>query len=190
VRPVERRVAATDDHDALPGERRRIGDAVEDSASVPRRGRGLRKAARFERADSGRDDDRPRGKPVRLCDQREDAAGLLQRDDALVAVHRRAELRGLLRQRADEVLGEYLCEPAHVEDVLFRIQRGELSTGLRKRIDNLGRSAAHAGVKLGEEPGGPRTNYRDVPDLARHGRKFTAVRGRINLLEGLKNGDA
>ena len=188
VRPVERRVAAADDHHVLSGERRGIGDAVVDPAAVPRRGGRLRKTARLERPDARRDHDRSRRKTIRLGDEREDAAALLERDHALIAMHRRPELCGLLRERAHEVLGEYLWEPAHVEDVLFGIQRRQLSARLRKGVDDLGGSATHAGIKLGEEPGGPRPNYRDVPYLVRHRGKVAAVRGRINLLEELKDG--
>src|ERR1019366_5195185 len=115
--------------------------------------------------------------------EREVAVRLLQRGHALVAVHRRPELRRLLRERADEILREYLGESAHVEDVFLGVQCGELSAGLRKGVDDLGGRTAHAGVEQGEEPGGSSPDDRDVPDLVLHARKFAAVRGRINLLE-------
>ena len=57
-RPVERRVAAADDHHALPRVLLRVGDDVVDAAPVPRLGARLRQAPRREGADPGGDDDR------------------------------------------------------------------------------------------------------------------------------------
>src|SRR3982750_3056886 len=70
----------------------------------------------------------------------------------------------LLYQRSYQVLGQYLRDAGDVEDVLLRIQRRQLSTGLRKRVDNLRRHLSHTSVEQCEEPGGPAADNGDVLD--------------------------
>src|SRR5690606_35775221 len=84
VRPVEGRVAATDDQHALTAERLRVGDAVEDAATVPRLGRGLREPPRRGSTDPGGDQDGPCRETIRFRDEREAAAVILQSDDTLI----------------------------------------------------------------------------------------------------------
>ena len=53
-------------------------------------------------------------------------------------------------------------KPADVEDRLFRVHGGDLTTRLGQRVDDRGRQAAEAGVVGGEEAGWSGTDDRDV----------------------------
>ena len=110
--PVERRVAAADDHDALPRNSFGIGHHVEDAAPVPRLGARLRQPPRREGADARRDDDRPRRKAVLLGDEHEVPVLLLQPDHALAEMDRLVELRRLLRERFTRSLASTFGKPA------------------------------------------------------------------------------
>src|SRR3954449_9939298 len=79
-----------------------------------------------------------------------------------------------LDQRSYQVLGQYLRDAGDVEDVLLRIQRCQLSAGLRKRVDDLRRHLSHTGVEQSEESGGAAANDRDVLDLLKHWLTFAA----------------
>src|SRR5512132_130914 len=69
LRPVEGRIAAADDDDALIPELLGVRHTIEDSAAVPRLGAGLGQAPWRESTDSARDDDRARRKAVGLGDE-------------------------------------------------------------------------------------------------------------------------
>src|SRR3954465_15164434 len=80
----------------------------------------------------------------------------------------------LLDQRSYQVLGQYLRDAGNVEDVLLRIQRRQLSTGLRKRVDNLRPHLSDTRVEQCEGPGGPTADDGDVLDLVKHSLTFAA----------------
>ena len=124
------------------------------SLPVPLLGERLRKAARRESADSARDDDRSRRKPVRFGDEGKGPAVLLEGDDALIEVHRQSELLGLLELPSNQILGENPRKPGDVEDVLLGVECSELAAGLGQRVDHLRRHAAHACVEQSEQAGG------------------------------------
>src|SRR4051812_37304310 len=84
--PIERRVPAADDDDALAAELFRICDAVKNSPPVPRVSALLWQAPRRERSDTRRDDDRARRKSIAFCDQDKMISALLERDHVLVEV--------------------------------------------------------------------------------------------------------
>src|SRR2546423_188022 len=88
------------------------------------------------------------------------------------------EATRLLDERTHQVLREHLGDAGDVEDVLLGIQRGELSTGVRKRIDDLRRHAAHTRVKKSEESRGPSAYDRYVFDLLTHSLSFAGPRDR------------
>src|SRR5438094_7018447 len=87
----------------------------------------------------------------------------------------------LLDERTHQILREHLRNAGHVEDVLLGIQRRELSTGVRKRVDDLRRHTAHTSVKKSEEPRGPSADDRNVLDLLKHLVTFAAhfARGKL-----------
>jgi hypothetical protein len=71
----------------------------------------------------------------------------------LAEVSRRAKLQSLLSHVADQVLGQHLGKAGNVENVFLGVQRHELATQCRKRIDDAGRGAAHAGIEGGKQAG-------------------------------------
>src|SRR3982751_5499142 len=88
----------------------------------------------------------------------------------------------LLDQRSYQVLGQYLRDAGNVEDVLLRIQRRQLSAGLRKRVDDLRRHLSHTRVEQSEESGGPTADNRDVLELLKHEITFAASGSSYKLL--------
>ncbi len=68
----------------------------------------------------------------------------------LAEVRRTAELQRLGRHVAHEIFREHLRKARDVENEFLRIQRHELAAQALAGIDELGRCAAHTGVKGGE----------------------------------------
>ena len=177
--PIKRRVAATDDEHIAIAIRFRGGDQRVDAAAVPFRCERLRQLARAEGADAGGDHDRARWEPIGFRDQHEVAVFFLEADHALPQMRRDArllmELSGLLREIPDEIFRQHARVACHVEDVLLRVQRRELTAKLRERIDDLGRRAAHAGVKQGEQARGAAADDGEVANgMGRHAPKIMA----------------
>ena len=110
MRPVERRVATADDHDAPPAKFLGVRHDLVHATAVPRRGTRLRQATRRERADSARDHHCARRKPLPLGRQHEMTVLLRQPDDALAEMRLRAELPRLHGQLIHEILREHLRE--------------------------------------------------------------------------------
>jgi hypothetical protein len=86
------------------------------------------------------------------------------------------ELRRLLGETFDEVLGQNLRESGDVEDELLRVERGELSAQLGERVDDAAGRLAHPGVEHGEESGGSSADDRDVLDIVKHPLTFAGPR--------------
>src|SRR5689334_484022 len=124
LRPIERRVAAADDDDALAAKLFRIVDAVEDGPTIPGLRTRLRQTPRRKRTDPSRDHDGACRKPVVFCHQYEMITTPLERSDVLVEMRFEVELRRLFDERVDEILGQDFREPTDVEDVFLRIERG------------------------------------------------------------------
>jgi len=176
-------IAPADDDDVLPLIAVGVRHQLLDAAPVPGGGARLRQAPRPEGADPGGDDHRPGGKAVGFGDQDEVAVRLLQRHDPLPEVggdpRRLVELRRLVGEVADEVLGQHPGEVGHVADVLLGVEGRELSPQLGEGVDHLRGGPAHAGVEEGEEAGGAAPQDGQVADLVRaHGGKI-AVPGRL-----------
>ncbi len=64
-----------------------------------------------------------------------------------------AKLESLGRHVAHQILGQHLGEAGDVEDVFLGIERHELATERRKRVDDPSGCAAHSRVERGEEAG-------------------------------------
>ena len=92
----------------------------------------------------------------------------LERGNVLVEVRLEVELSRLLDQRVNQILGQNPGESADVEDVLLGVKRRELPAQLRQGVDDLGRRAAHPGIKRGEQPGWTAANDGDVGHLVSH----------------------
>jgi hypothetical protein len=80
----------------------------------------------------------------------------------LTQVGRRPELEALLRHVPHQILCQDFGKAGHVEDVFLRVQRHELPAQRRKRIDDAGRCAAHAGIEGCEETGRAPADNRDI----------------------------
>ena len=165
VRPVERRVAATDDHDPAIAKFLRIRHDLVHAATIPRLGTGLRKPAWRERPDAAGNDHRARGEAVTLGRQHEMPILLGEPDHPLSEKRPRAELARLRGELDHQVLRENLREATDVEDVLLGIQRFQLSAELGQRVDDARGGAAHAGVELGEQSRRPAADDGEVCDL-------------------------
>jgi hypothetical protein len=85
-----------------------------------------------------------------------------------VRVGRTAEPHGLRHEVASQILGEDPREARYVEDVLFRVQGGELSPQLRENIDDSCRDASHPRVEKTVEAGRASTDYRDIDRFRSH----------------------
>src|SRR6185437_4504255 len=86
----------------------------------------------------------------------------LQTDDPLPQIHGSPELRRLLVQALDQVLGEDFREARDVEDVFLRIDGGQLTTHLVQVVDDPAGGTAHPRVERTEEAGGAGADDRDV----------------------------
>src|SRR6185369_17657915 len=96
-----------------------------------------------------------------------------------------AELASLLDQRRRQVASENACEAADIVDVLFGVERRELTTELGKRIDDARRNAAETGVEGGKKPRGPTANDRYVSQfcVAHTYARYRENRSRMRCLE-------
>src|SRR5438105_3076133 len=162
LRPIESRVASANDYDLLSAEFGRIADAVMNATAVPLLGTGLGKTPRRKGADAGGDDDGPRRKAVGLRHEDQMIVFSLQPRHVLIQECRKLELRGLLRERLDQVLRENLRVARYIEDVLLGVQRRQLAAELRESVHDLGGRPAHSGIKKSEEPCGSSADDRDV----------------------------
>jgi hypothetical protein len=134
-RPVQRRVAAADDHYALARELRLLADDVVQPATFPAVDVFDSELARLERAVPCGDDDRAR--EVGVPGVRREGENLLavlaqalERARLLAEHDVGAVLEALLRTEIDELLAENLWVAGHVVDVLLRIRRCDLAADL------------------------------------------------------------
>ena len=167
-RPVERRVAAADDHDVLSGVRREAGhEELHPAPSQPSpagRGRGL---------------NLPMPAVIRSAfavTSLPSSRVIVTSSSALVepgggAVEQVLRLGGvrLLDERVDEIAALDRGEARDVEDLLLRIHRGDLAAQLRERVDDGDAETAEAGVVGGEQPGRARADDRQVGVVVWHG---------------------
>ena len=77
-------------------------------------------------------------------------------------------LQRLLGKLTDQILRKDFSEPSNIVDVLFRIQRGELTTQLWKRIDDFGLHLPKPGIESTKEAGGAATDNCKVVEFVFH----------------------
>ncbi len=172
-RPIEGGVAAAHQQHPLVGERLGVEHAIEHPAPVPAVHVFERQLARGERADAAGNQDRVRRILVLVGNQYESRTPVVrfptQPDHLLGQVNGCVKLDRLLGHAADQVFREHLGEAGDVEDVLFRVERGELAADLVEVVDKAARRPAHAGVECPEQPCRARTDDRDILELLHPG---------------------
>ena len=138
--PVERRIAAADDHQILAGEVGRALDPVMQLRAVELAQTVDLEQARLEGADAGRDED-GLGQELRApggLDEKAAVLLLFHSGDFLAEMERGAERLDLLEQ----VVGQFLASThRHCGDVVDRlvgIELDALPTGIGERIDHMG----------------------------------------------------
>ena len=104
----------------------------------------------------------------RLRDENEMIVLPFERGHVLVEMRFEMELRRLLNQSTDQILGQDFGEAADVEDVLLGIESSELPSELRQGVDYLGGRSPHTRIKSGEQPRRTAADDRDVDYLVTH----------------------
>ena len=152
-RPVQRGVAAADDHNVLADVLRRIGDEVCEAAAQVVATR--RQRARTECPDPAGDHDRPAldAQALRGGD-RERTLAAFEFDGLVPEQIVRIVRRGLLHQLLDEIATLDRREPGDIEDRLLGIHRGDLPARLLQRVEDGGLELAHARVIGAEQANG------------------------------------
>ncbi len=162
-RPVHRRIAAANDHDASVSEvvhpLREIVDAlalqlIDACGSQP---------GRLERSHAGGDDHRATAAD-RLRRRQVERAVVLGRKpqnfflemDSGIGSHR------LIEAGRDEVLGEHFGITNNIVNVLLRVDRSQRPAWLFERVDNLDARPTQTGVECREQTGRPSADDRDV----------------------------
>jgi hypothetical protein len=191
--PVERGVAAPDDHHPLAFEHRLLADDVVHAAPLPRRHVIAGQLLGLERSVAAGDDHRA-GAQLSLRGVQDDEALVrivgvgLPRDliGGRLEVNGHVELvERLLAHQLDEVAGEHARVTGHVEDPLLRVQRRELAAELRQRVDHARRRLAHPGPERRREPHGAGTDHGDVADFVEVARQVYGVVDHVSLSGGL-----
>ena len=166
--PVERRIAAADDDDALAAEAFGVGDDVVDPAAVPRLGAHLRQPPRRKRADPGGDDDGTGGKRSVSVTSMKIPSALFEAGHALGEVRSAGRTAPPARATAAPAPWPEPWKSRDVEDVLLGVQRGELAPQLGQGVDDSRRRAAHASIEQREQAGGTPADDGDVANFVDH----------------------
>jgi isoquinoline 1-oxidoreductase subunit alpha len=155
-RPVERRVAATEDHARGMPVLVRALDAVVDLVALESLGTGKADAPRLERAHARGDDDRTRIERGAGGGHDVEAAVVTLRDldDFLAEVPGRVERLDLRHQPVDEFLRAADRQGGDVVDRLVGIELGALSARGLQGIDQMGRDAQQAQLENLEQAAG------------------------------------
>src|SRR4051794_15525770 len=157
-RPVERAVAAADDHARAVTEDVLFPDEVVEALALPHIDVVDPELARLEGPVAGGDDERPAQEGAALVGRDREQllavlAPTLERLHLLAKPDLRAVLEALLGPEIDELLPLDLRVPGDVVDVLLRIDGGDLPTDLLQALDNPNGRVAMTGVVGGRESG-------------------------------------
>lgn len=126
---------------------------------------------RLERADAGGNDDGPRRVLV-LRGLQHEVTGSVPFNPAeprydFAQVGGGSELERLHGHVSNQVFGEHLGEPGHIEDVLLGVEGHELAAQSWKGVDDARRRPAHARVERREQAGRAATDEGYVFQLLR-----------------------
>src|SRR5260221_547184 len=168
--PVDRRIAAAGDDDALAAKILAAANKVEDALALIRREIGEGRAIGAKGADPGGDDHRPRVHPRARCRGEDEAAigGAGNRLDRLAEMVERGERRRLLDQPVDQLGGADAWIAGNVVDRLFRVESRALPAMHVERVEHVAAHLEHAAFEDGEQPDRPGANDRDLRLVLRH----------------------
>jgi hypothetical protein len=156
--PVERGIAAAEDHQPLAVEVGCIAHPVVDLPVLERVGALDAEPARLEGAEAGGDHDRPcqEARAGRGAEVEAAVLAPLQLDDFLAEMKLRAERLDLLEQPVDEFLGAAHRHGRDVVDGLVRIQLGALAARVPQGVHDVGLDAQQPQLERLEQAGRPR----------------------------------
>ena len=186
-RPVDRRIAAAGDDDALAAKIFTPPHQVEDATALVSLDAGERWAIRPERAATGRDHHRARrdphpggighDKPVRR---------LAEFGHRMAKMVDGRERRRLLDEPIDEQAGVDPRMTGDVVDRFFRIERGALPARHVERVEHMAAHLQHAALEHREEPDRAGADDRDVGMLktAVHRQRVAHIRACRRLRAG------
>jgi hypothetical protein len=139
-RPVERRVAAARDQQALAAERFHLAHRIVDRLALISLDAGDRRTLRLERAPAGRDHDDLRLEHLAAIggDAEERIADLLDVLHHLAEMKGRMERLDLVHQGAGQALAGDFRDAGNVVDRLLGVELGALAAGLVEDVDQVG----------------------------------------------------
>jgi hypothetical protein len=163
-RPIDRRIAAAGDDDALAAERLAPCDEIEDALALVVLDPVERRAIGPKGAD-------PRGNDHGLSEENNAATGLDpettilnpgESHDLLAEMINRRERRGLLFESRDQRRGIDRGMAGDIVDRFFRIERAALPAGHVERVDHMAFETEHAAFEYGKEPDWASADDRDI----------------------------
>ena len=155
-RPVERRIAATEDHQALAGELAGAADTILDGAALEGVGAFDADASRLEGAEARGDHHRAgvEADPARGGNVKAPVLAPRKLHHLVAEVQLRFEGPDLLQQPVDQLLGTANRQRRDVVDRLVGVELGTLSAGVAQRVDDVRADPEQSQLKHLEQSAG------------------------------------
>jgi hypothetical protein len=154
--PVERGIAAADDHQVVAAELLHAPHGIEDAGALVILDARYRGALGLERAAARRHhDDLAGDRRAGIGAHAEAAIHALQFGDHFAEVELRTERADLLHQLVDELLPRDDRPAGNVVDGLFRIEFGALAARTVENVDQVALEVEEAQFEDGKQPAGP-----------------------------------
>lgn len=107
-----------------------------------------------------------------------DTVTLFETDDTLIKELSAGKLRGLFSERANKIFRQDLGKACNIENILLRVQGGELPPELWQGVDELRRNSTHSGVKPREKASRSGANDGEINEVVcTHARKVNTFGG-------------
>ena len=183
TRPVERRIAAADDQDALVAEGLHLAHGVVHAGALIGVDALDRRLLRLERAAAGGDHDRLAFEDLVAVGPHPEARRLggaerLQALDHLAEMEDRPERLDLAHQVVDDALAGDDRKAGDVVDRLLGIELGALPADFRQDVDEMGLDVEEAELEHREQPDRARADDHDIGlDALRHRMLLKGSRG-------------
>ncbi len=163
-RPVERGIAAAEDHEPLAGEIRGALHLVVNVPALERFAALHAQLARLKRSQAARDDDgaRMKARVARRAQQERVVLEHFQLRDFLAQMKLRVERLRLLHQPIDQLLRAAHRQRGDVVDRLFRIELAALPARMLQRIDDVRADAEQSELEDLKQTAGSRADDDDV----------------------------